>query len=695
MEEEWPRSVIEDIRERTDPDLPDEQIIKILDLALRQSGKRSGIMFNRAAVRIYEQLRAEGKLKESLKHQRYAVSYESEDADIVRFTINYKDLIEVVDEFSLPLNTDEVLENEKELLFIAEKVLLSLDKPFNEKGKLSRIARRTISKELIRWKTSKAKDQKMTSRNAGTSESSSQSLTSSESVSEIPKLPMQEEERPKSFVAQASKDSEGRLYSQLSLVRFENVPFPSQVIQFEVSRIFAYPPSCELFTNFNVNTAFVNYHEYGVSIVSDEYGDSEELFVIYGAGKVIYQRKGTSHVIEPESHKVNVIAISPELVREEALIELFMGSKEAVMKVIYNHFKDRVENPRGSVYRAIQLLLDVVGAEKLGFPEADQPGQIIETLIRADQREKLLDLIKEFSHILPDGMGEKAVNDLLDFSEAVSVYSYSNQETLKSFVATLDFAFRYGIDTALLPRLQKLIRQYSHSQKEMISVIGERNIAMLRKMVKEECFGPNNVQAEIGIMFLTKTFHLPLILRATSNRTVEYSIPANIACKKSENIVPRKDLLRVLFGLAPVSSELLQYITKPPEILRPLQRILRILKEEKDPNLSFVQHPEDIEKIPASVIYHAYQIAEREPDKFRDKVPEIEKWTKAVEEKLLYSFVVSIASQIRARSQVFTKTADPMRKQHPLYGNLDVILPDPEQLTRKIEELWEWIKQNQ
>ncbi len=696
MEAEWPRSVIEDIRQRTDPNLPDEQVIKILNLALRQSGKRSGIMFNRAAVRVYEQLRAEGKLEEARRKQRYAVSFETENIDTTRFTINYKNIMEVVDEFNLSITTEEILENEKELLSLTEKILLSIDKPFNEKGQLSRIARRAISKELMRWKNARKGGKGGTAKNNDTQKNPNQLVAETSQISQIPKLPHAvEQEAPPSFVARVSRDSEGRVYSQLSLVRFENIPFPSQVIQIEVSKIFDYPPSCELFESFKVNTTFINYHEYGVSIVSDEYADGEELFVIYGTGKVSYQRKGTAHIIEPDSQRINVIAISPELVREEALIELFMGSKEAVMKVVYNHFKERVENPRGNVYRAIQLLLDIVGAEALGFPEVDHPSQIIETLIKSDQREKLLELLKKFSHSLPEGIGEQAINDLLDFSESVSVYSYTNQEMLKRFIATLDFAYRYGVDSSLLLKLRKLIRQYSHSQKEMISVVGERNIATLRKMVKEECFGPANVDAEIGIMFLTKNFHLPLILRATNQKTIEYAIPPMIACKNREYSVPRRDLLQILSGLAPVSEDLLKYITKPPEILRPLQRILRILKEQGDPSISAIQHPEEVEKIPVSVIYHIYQIAEKEPDRFREKVPEIKEWVKAIEERLLYSFTVSVANQIRSKSQVYTKTADPMRKQHSLYGNLDVILPDPEKLTQKIEELWEWIKQNQ
>ena len=696
MEEEWPRSVIEDVRQRTDPDLSDEQVIKILNLALRESGKRSGIMFNRAAVRAYEQLRGEGKLTEKRKEQRYAVSFETEEIGKDHFTVNYKNILEVVNEFSLSISEDEILENEKELLSITEKILLSIDKPFNNDGKLSRIAKRAISKELVRWKKDKEEGRRPESHNVNPQKSKNQIAANHGHMIQIPELPDPiKEETPPSFVARASKDSEGRVYSQLSLVRFENVPFPSQAIHVEISKIFDYPPSCELFKNFKVNTAFINYHEYGVSIVSNEFGDEEELFVIYGTGRISYQRKDSSHVIEPDPQRVNVIAISPELVKEEALIELFMGSKEAVMKVVYNHFKERVENPQGNVYRAIQLLLDLVGANALGFPEVDQPSQIIETLIKADQREKLLDLLKQFAHTLPEGIGEQAINDLLDFSEAVSVYSFNNQEMLKDFVATLDFAYRYGIDSSLLARLRKLIRQYSHAQKEMISIIGERNIAILRKMVKEECFAPANVDAELGIMFLTKNFHLPLILRATPQKTIEYQIPAMITCKNRDYTISKKELLRILFGLSPVSAELLRHITRPPEILRPLQRILRTLKEENDSTLSTIQHPEDIEKIPVSVIYHAYRVARTEPDRFREKVPEIEKWVELVEERLLYVFTVSVSNQIRSRSQVFTKTADPMRKQHPLYGNLDVILPDPEKLNQKIEELWEWIKQNQ
>ena len=332
MEAEWPRSVIEDIRQRTDPNLPDEQVIKILNLALRQSGKRSGIMFNRAAVRVYEQLRAEGKLEEARRKQRYAVSFETENIDTTRFTINYKNIMEVVDEFNLSITTEEILENEKELLSLTEKILLSIDKPFNEKGQLSRIARRAISKELMRWKNARKGGKGGTAKNNDTQKNPNQLVAETSQISQIPKLPHAvEQEAPPSFVARVSRDSEGRVYSQLSLVRFENIPFPSQVIQIEVSKIFDYPPSCELFESFKVNTTFINYHEYGVSIVSDEYADGEELFVIYGTGKVSYQRKGTAHIIEPDSQRINVIAISPELVREEALIELFMGSKEAVI----------------------------------------------------------------------------------------------------------------------------------------------------------------------------------------------------------------------------------------------------------------------------------------------------------------------------------------------------------------------------
>ncbi len=724
MDFEWSRDDIENARNRTDPDLNDEQIIQILNEAVKRSGQRSGILFNRAVVRVFEEYRDQGLLQEKQKERmkKYQVRYEEKSTGLVdKLRISMEDLLEIIDEFGLGISKDELLENENEIISVIEQALVSLERPFTSSGSVSIIAKRKISQELEEWKRKREREKNIWMHqqqyqvrydNFSSFSSPSPSKSSSPSSSipikpkeqpEVPSVPNTPEmpkmvsppnaKKPESYVQQRSMMGENRILDQLKFSRLENISLPSSVSKFHLEACYDNPPSNEMLDNFDVIVEFLNFLDEGVRIIPRENDNENDYFVMLGTGSIRFFRKEGKQVIEPQEQKLNLLIFNPEDVSTGCEMELFSGTKNLVLDMVYSRFSSFFEKDNTALEIALKTIIEKRGSQALGLTSGLGIQEAFNELIAKKSTKELVGVIEEHSDLIGPEIARQAIKELTSLSEKIAVYPLEHGKDGIELLALLDFLNRYGPESRYSSKLRRLTLSFTHKQKEMFNTLGEETIKRLRKAISDEGVASVGEIGKIGVLFIDKSNPYPFLI-TVSSKELSYSVTSPFKESPVLDEFPIDTLIRILINLVSVSHSTLKSLFEPLKIRNPLLKALRKLKEKDDPFLANIRSIDDYLTIPLTVYYYVYKKLIKDSSLANLEKEDIDNWRPQFEKRLCYYLLYALIEQNRERTKIFIKPADPMKKQFPLFSNLDAFLANPANLESKIEQMWEWVHKN-
>ena len=703
MDFEWSHEDIENAKNRTDPDLSDEEIIKILNEAVRRTGQRSGILFNRAVVRVFEEYRDQGILEEKIqkRKEQYRVKFDEDVGLVDKLRISMDELFEIIDAFGLSISKEELLENEDEITNIIENALINLDSPFNSMGKLSLIAKRRISQELEEWKRNKEKQQKSDvnrykiefEENTSLSSKTLSAHSSSPSIPQIndhnSMVPQLQDKR--GLVENRSISGENRIIEQLKYSRLENISLPTFITKFHLDSCYDALPDNEMFNNFDVLVEFLNYLEEGVRIVPSENDSENDYFVMVGTGNVQFFRKEGKQVIEPPESKLNLLIFNPEDMSIGCEMEIFSGSHDLVLDVVYSRFSDYFNRTETALEQALKQILSTRGGTAFGLTEGKSLEDSLNELIAKKSSKELVSIIEENSDIIGANLARESIKSLTQLSEKIAVFPLDYAREGINLLAILDFLNRYGGDSSYMGKIRRLTLNFTHKQKELFNVVGEETIKRLRKSVMEESVSSMDEIGKVGVLFIEKSNPYPFVI-SISSKELMYSVtsPFNNIDLSPESPISKK-LMKILINLVPLSHKSLKSLLEPLKIRSPLLKALRKMKEIGDPFINSIHSLDDYLTIPLTVYYYVYNAILNDPSLAGLEKEDIDKWKPQFIQRLCYYLLTELVENIREKSKVYTKPADPMKKQFMLFNNMDIFLSDPSKLDTKIEEMWNWI----